>query len=173
MLLYKLLSMLLEYPRGELCAHWDELLTELRRAGGIAVSDKETLEQFIAWARGLSLTALQQEYVKTFDLTPSNALYLTHHLFDEQDRERGMVLVELAEFFQAEGFQIENGELPDYIPLVLEYVSTLGDELSARAFLKNTADVSAVIAANLEAIASPYAPLLRMVERHGCLAAAA
>ena len=173
MLLYKLLSVLLEYPKAEVCEHWDDLASDISASHDISEVDKKSLLKFIAWSRSLSLTALQQEYVKTFDLTPSNALYLTHHLFEEQDRERGMILVELSEFFQAEGFEISNGELPDYLPLVLEYVSTLEDKLSAQVFLKNSADVSAIIAQNLENIGSPYAPLLRIVEQHGCLANAA
>ena len=72
---------------------------------------------FIAWAQALPFTELQEHYVKTFDLTPDNALYLTHHLFEEQDRARGPALVKLSEYFQAQGFAIEHGELPDYLPL--------------------------------------------------------
>jgi Nitrate reductase delta subunit len=57
--------------------------------------------------------------------------------------------------------------LPDYLPLLLEYISTLEDELSAREFLRQSAPVSEIVAQNLEKIDSPYAPLLRIVERHG------
>jgi len=116
------------------------------------------------------LLTLQANYVKTFDQSPENALYLTHHLFEEQDRERGPTLVELADYYKSQGFEIESNELPDYLPLILEYVSTLDDETQARLFLKQSAEACEIVAANLESVHSPYAPLVRIVERHGRLA---
>ena len=169
MKLYKILSLLLEYPTSELCAHWDDLRDEILLLDNAVEKEKQSLLDFICWAERHVLTKLQETYVRTFDLTPDNALYLTHHLFEEQDRDRGPTLVELSEFFQSEGFAIEGGELPDYLPLVLEYVSTLEDERGARLFLKDSSRVAGVIAANLESQDSPYAPLLRIVENHGRL----
>lgn len=169
MAIYKLLSLLLEYPSQELRDHLDELLANIRSMHDATDQDIQALATFIEWARGLSLIDHQQEYVRTFDLSPDNALYLTHHLFEEQDRERGPTLVDLSEFFASEGFEIQGGELPDYLPLVLEYVSTLGDKASACLFLRDSAQVCEIIAKNLESINSPYAPLLRIIERHGRL----
>jgi nitrate reductase delta subunit len=163
MRLYRLLSVLLEYPTRDLIEHLrDESLPAL--AVG---EDREALRRFIAWARGTPLIVLQAHYVKTFDLTPDNALYLTHHLFEEQDRARGPALVRLSEHFAAEGLEIQKGELPDYLPLVLEYVSTLPDPMSARRFLEQTAEVADRIGNNLAAMDSPYAALLAIVARHG------
>ena len=169
MKLYKILSLLLEYPTGELCAHWDDIRDEIPLLDNAAEKEKQAMLNFIEWAKTHTLTQFQKDYVRTFDLTPDNALYLTHHLFEEQDRDRGPTLVELSEFFQSEGFEIEGGELPDYLPLVLEYVSTLEDERGACLFLKDSARVAGMIAANLETQGSPYAPLLRIVENHGRL----
>lgn len=169
MLLYKILSLLLEYPDQALRDHWLEIEQSIADLDNASGEDKRDLNEFMAWANGLSLTEFQENYVRTFDLTPDNALYLTHHLFEEQDRERGPTLVTLSEYFKHEGYAIEGGELPDYLPLVLEYVSTLEDEMSARLFLKESAHVSEIVAQSLEKIESPYAPLLRIVERHGRL----
>jgi nitrate reductase delta subunit len=166
--LYKLLSILLEYPTKELTKHWPEIEEMISTLNDSA--DKAPIKQFIAWAQQLSLTQFQANYVKTFDFTPDNALYLTHHLFEEQDRERGPALIELSEYYEAEGFEISDGELPDYLPLVLEYVSTMADEISARLFLYQSVHASEIVAQNLEKINSPYASLLRIVERHGRLA---
>jgi nitrate reductase delta subunit len=66
------------------------------------------------------------------------------------------------------GLEVRAGELPDYLPLILEYVSTL-DDMEARLFLADAHKVVTVIAANLEQAASPYAPLLRLVEGRGQL----
>ena len=103
-------------------------------------------------------------------MTAENSLYLTYHLFDEQDRERGPALIELAELYKSTGIEIGDGELPDYLPLILEYVSTMNDEASAHAFLQQTSQAAGIIATNLEKNESPYAPLVRIVERHGHVA---
>lgn len=168
MQVYKILSLLLEYPQPELCKHWDEI-KDLILTLTLNQEDQKALLDFMDWADGLSLTEYQAHYVNTFDFTPDNALYLTHHLFEEQDRERGPALVDLSEYYRAEGFEISEGELPDYLPLVLEYVSTLSSETDVRLFLQQSAHVSEIIAKNLEKIHSPYAPLLKIVQRHGRL----
>jgi len=168
--IYKIISILLEYPSKDLVAHWEDinqLITELPNA---AADDKKILTGFILWASSLPLTRFQAEYVDNFDMTADNSLYLTYHLFDEQDRDRGPALIELSELYKSTGFEINSGELPDYLPLILEYVSTMDDMTSAQAFLQQTSQAAGIIASNLEKNESPYAPLVRMVEHHGHVA---
>jgi len=165
--IYKVLSVLLEYPNKDLVAHWNDLNQLISELPNLPNEDKELLTGFIQWASGLSLTKFQAEYVDNFDMTAENSLYLTYHLFDEQDRDRGPALIQLAELYKSTGFEIGDGELPDYLPLILEYVSTMDDDASARAFLQQTSQAADIIASNLEKNESPYAPLVRMVERHG------
>ena len=167
---YKVLAVLLEYPRKELVENWDEMRQLVSELPNLADEDKSRLTDFIAWASALPLTQFQAKYVDSFDMTAENSLYLTYHLFDEQDRERGPALIELTELYKSTGFEISDGELPDYLPLILEYVSTMDDAASAHAFLKQTAQAADIIASNLEKNASPYAPLVRVVESHGLLA---
>ncbi len=167
---YKVLSVLLEYPRKELVDNWDEMRQLLSDLPELADEDKSRLNGFIEWASALPLTQFQAKYVDSFDMTAENSLYLTYHLFDEQDRERGPALIQLSELYKSTGFEIGDGELPDYLPLILEYVSTMDDASSAQDFLKQTAQVADIIASNLEKNASPYAPLVRIVESHGLLA---
>ncbi|OQK15704.1 hypothetical protein AU255_15945 [Methyloprofundus sedimenti] len=168
--IYKVLAVLLEYPRKELVESWDEVQQLVSALPNLEEEDKSKLTDFINWAAKLSLTALQAKYVDSFDMTAENSLYLTYHLFDEQDRDRGPALIELAELYKSTGFEISDGELPDYLPLILEYVSTMDDASSAHAFLQQTAQAADIIASNLEKNASPYAPLVRIVEHHGLLA---
>lgn len=166
MRLYKMLSVLLTYPDQEFWYHLDKiesLVTELEATP----EDKEALSGFLHNLRGRSLIELQEDYVQTFDLTPDNTLHLTHHLFEEQDRNRGPTLIHLSEYFKSSGYELVENELPDYLPLLLEYVSTLEDRISARFFLRETNPAVAIIAENLEKTSSPYASLLRIVERHG------
>jgi nitrate reductase delta subunit len=166
---YKILSILLQYPTQESLDHWDEIKALVPKLDHIQEQDKQAIVAFMQWTDSLLLTEQETVYVKTFDFTPEHALYLTHHLFDEQDRDRGPALVNLSEYFQQQGFEISDNELPDYLPLVLEYVSTLDSILDVRLFLQQSAHVAEIVATNLEKIDSPYAPLLRIVERHGRL----
>ena len=167
---YKVLSVLLEYPRKELVENWGEMRQLVSELPELTVEDKDRLIGFIEWASALPLTQFQAKYVDSFDMTAENSLYLTYHLFDEQDRERGPALIQLSELYKSTGFEIGDGELPDYLPLILEYVSTMDDAASAQAFLKQTSQAADIIASNLEKNASPYAPLVRIVESHGLLA---
>ncbi len=167
---YKILSVLLEYPTKDLAAHWDDVNHAIDEIPNLATDDKKMLKGFTQWASQLSLTKFQAEYVNNFDMTANNSLYLTYHLFDEQDRDRGPALIELSELYKSTGFEIGSGELPDYLPLILEYVSTMDDDASDCAFLQQTSQAADIIASNLEKIESPYAPLVRMVERHGLVA---
>lgn len=166
MVLYKILSVLLEYPDQELIQNLDEIESVIPSLPGISEQDRNQLNSFVAWSKGQNPTGLQENYVQTFDLTPDLSLHLTNHLFEEQDRDRGVTLVNLSQFFKQHGYQIENGELPDYLPLILEYVSTLGSDDQAKELLVQSAQAVEVLGANLEKIGSPYAPLLRLVERH-------
>ncbi len=167
---YKTLSILLEYPGKDLVKHWGDIKQLLAEQPNLSAEDKKVFTEFISWASAMSLTKLQAEYVNTFDMTSEHSLYLTYHLFDEQDRDRGPALIELSELYKKTGFEISDGELPDYLPLILEYVSTMDDENSARQFLQQTAQAVDIIASNLEKNTKPYAPLVRMIERHGRLA---
>ena len=167
---YKVLSVLLEYPTKDLTAHWDEMNQLINELPNLTKEDKKILSGFSHWAASLALTKFQAEYVNNFDMTAENSLYLTYHLFDEQDRDRGPALIELSELYKSTGFEIGDGELPDYLPLILEYVSTMDDEASAYAFLQQTSQAADIIATNLEKNESPYAPLVRMVARHGHVA---
>jgi len=168
--IYKVLAVLLEYPRKELAESWDEMHQLVSGLPNLDDEDNSKITDFISWAAKLSLTELQAKYVDNFDMTAENSLYLTYHLFDEQDRDRGPALIELAELYKSTGFEISDGELPDYLPLILEYVSTMDDASSAHAFLQQTVQAVDIIASNLEKNASPYAPLIRIVEHHGLLA---
>lgn len=165
--IYKIISVLLQYPSKDLIANWGEIK---QLSSELKTEDKTLILTFIQWASTLSLTKLQAEYVNNFDMTAENSLYLTYHLFDEQDRERGPALIQLAELYKSTGFEIGDGELPDYLPLILEYVSTMDEKSSALAFLQQTAQAVDIIATNLEKNASPYAPLVRMVVHHSQIA---
>ncbi len=171
MQLYRLIAHLLDYPDAALFEHLPEMEELLNSDSSITEQERKTIKDIIAWMRMHNITGLQETYVQTFDMTPEHDLHLTHHLFGD-DRGRGPALVDLGEHYKAAGLAVEDGELPDYLPLILEYVSTL-DEMQARIFLGDAKKVLTVLAENLEKAGSPYSRLIRIIESRGHLAQAA
>lgn len=120
------------------------------------------LSAFLAWVKEQSLLDWQAQYVRTFDLNPDHSLHLTWHLFEEQDRRRGLTMAGLAEFYTSQGLIPVQGELPDYLPLILEYVSTLPADQGQR-FLQQCRQALSALAQNLGRAESPYAPLIELL----------
>jgi nitrate reductase delta subunit len=187
---YKLISKLLDYPDAELIAAIPELREEINHGSGRSFEAAEwlVLDRFLNHLSGLDATEAQAAYVQTFDLTPEHALHLTHHLFGD-DKNRGPALIDLTEFYKQYGLEMrtadatkaandelvddgKSNELPDYLPLILEFAALLEEE-EAHMFLSQWAKVLNVLAKNLEEAGSPYAPLIRLVEQRSLLVRAA
>ena len=169
--IYNILARLLDYPDAELMENLPEIISLLKGNPDVSAQERNALTQLVSWMQLHDLTGLQENYVRTFDMTPEHDLHLTHHLFGD-DRGRGPALIDLSEHYKGAGLEIEDGEIPDFLPLILEYVSIL-DEMQARVFLGDAAKVLKILADNLEKAGSPYAKLLRIVENRGHLAQAA
>lgn len=175
---YKLLAVLLDYPGGEII---DDLRSAAAEKGGalglvdsvdrdrlFSADEHARIAGFIDWALAQDQTELEGRYVKTFDLTPEHSLHLTHHVFGD-DKNRGPALIDLSEYYKSFGLQHDEHEIPDYLPMMLEFVSQL-EETEARVFLTDAVKVFNVLASNLEKAESPYAALVRVIENHSSLA---
>jgi nitrate reductase delta subunit len=162
MTLFKLLSALFEYPDEAMVAALPELRTLVAEDAEIEPAEGEAITAFADWLAATDLTEAKALYVKTFDMTPEHALHLTHHLFGE-DKNRGPALIDLTEYYKSYGLELEKNELPDYLPLVLEFASML-EPVEARVFLDPFAKVIAQLGANLDAAESPWAPLVHLIE---------
>lgn len=167
MIIYTLLSRLLDYPDQELLDNLPLLHQVLDEERSIDAHERQVISGFLDHLGSQGLMATQQSYVQTFDMQPEHSLHLTHHLFGD-DKGRGPALVDLGEHYKSMGMTVNKGEIPDYLPLILEYVGTL-DDMAARIFLADASKVVTVLAANLEKSASPYAPLVRLIEQRGRL----
>jgi len=169
MRIYKILSALLEYPDQELLDHLPEIRTEVGKSPDIDMAEKEALRKFLDHLASKSLTELQAEYVQTFDMAPEHSLHLTHHLFgDDNDKNRGPALIDLGELYKDYGVKVMTNELPDYLPLVLEFAAMLDDN-EAMVFLADANKVLKVLTANLNKADSPYAAPLAIVEGRATL----
>ncbi len=117
----RLLSLLLDYP--------DEELYNFVKNNEIEPFGVEEIDQniwrFLDFFRSQNLRNLQEYYVENIDFGKDTNFYLTYHRYAE-DKKRGQALVEIKEVYQSCGFDIGSNELPDYLPLVLEFAA-LGD----------------------------------------------
>jgi len=169
MQIYKILSVLLEYPEEELIDSLPEIRTILKDSTEIDAAEKVALRKFLDYLVSMPLTELQAYYVRTFDSTPEHSLHLTHHLFgDESDRERGPALIDLGEMFKEYGVKTVTNELPDYLPLLLEFASHL-EENEAMVFLSDVNKVLNILIDNLTKANSPYAAPLSIIESRATL----
>ena len=117
---YKLCSLALQYPDGELLAARGELA--LTGCGLARSPAAEALGRFCDWWVATPALELAQHYVETFDLHKRSSLYLTFYALGDK-RERGIALLRLKKLYRAAGLPIDGRELPDYLPAMLEFAS--------------------------------------------------
>ncbi|GGZ95981.1 nitrate reductase molybdenum cofactor assembly chaperone [Streptomyces echinoruber] len=122
-LLLRLLSLLLQYPDAELTAERPRLAAA---AAALPPSPAAAeVAAFLDWFTGQEPDALERHYVETFDLRRKSSLYLTYYLHGDT-RRRGMALLTLARRYRAAGWDVDGGELPDHLPVVLEFAALAG-----------------------------------------------
>jgi nitrate reductase delta subunit len=119
----KVLSALLSYPTPELQAAMPELKAAIDGEALLPTAARRMLEPLIEEIAGGDLYDLQERYVLLFDRTRSLSLYLFEHVHGES-RDRGQAMIDLKAQYEAAGLHIDAAELPDFVPLFLEFVST-------------------------------------------------
>ncbi len=158
--IYKLCSVLLDYPGDELVSARSELAAaaaELPRSPAA-----EALARFVGWWESEDPLALQQHYVETFDLQKRCSLYLT--FYGEGDkRDRGAALLRLKRLYRAAGLPLEGtGELPDYLPVMLEFAASAPEGRGAIVLREHRAAIELLRRA-LRDRGTPYAYVLDAV----------
>ena len=175
---FKVASVLLQYPTVALF----EGLGPLTRA--VQDGPRATREAFgkmVDWLSRTSPDAVAQHYVETFDLRRRCALYLTYYRYGDT-RKRGMAMVEFKAAYRAAGLVPAEEELPDYLPMVLDFAAAhpRGEKLlrAHRADLELLlralrdagspyADVVAGVCAMLPALRRPDLALVRRLSEQG------
>ena len=163
MKIYKILSVLLEYPEQELIDNLPEVKEWIDETPDLDKKERAALQAYLAQMDSKSLIELQADYVNTFDMNPEHSLHLTHHLFGD-DKNRGPALIDLGELYKDYGVEVSEdaNELPDYLPLILEFAAYL-DGNEATVFLSDAKKVFGVLMDNLKKAASPYADLIAII----------
>jgi nitrate reductase delta subunit len=155
---YLALSALLAYPEAELLAALPEIRSTLDEERLIPRAARGELEALIAELSAADLYDSQERYVALFDRSRALSLHLFEHVHGES-RDRGQAMVDLAALYRGRGFEAAGNELPDYLPLFLEYVSTLPVS-EAKDQLAETADVLRSIGDGLARRGSRYCSVL-------------
>lgn len=160
MKLLKLVGILLDYPRDELWEHRDELRVSLADP---AVPEKfrTELEAFLESLLGGDMLERQSEWIETFDRGRSMSLLLFEHIHGES-RDRGQAMVDLNRAYEEKGFKLAAAELPDYLPLVLEFLSHQ-DKAMVQDWLVNISHLLALLATRAKARNSRYQPLFNLL----------
>lgn len=118
----KVISALLSYPETELFEARQALIDEVRSDTCLPGAQRDLLIEFIEKLCSEDLMDAQENYVSLFDRGRSLSLLLFEHVHGES-RDRGQAMVDLMAIYEEQGFAIGVRELPDYIPLYLEYLS--------------------------------------------------
>jgi len=121
---FKVLSALLSYPTEDLQAATEELRAVLRDEGLITGVYLRNLEDLLDDLRDRDIYDAQERYTLLFDRTRTLSLHMFEHVLGES-RDRGQAMVNLAEHYDQNGFVVSARELPDYLPLFLEFLSVI------------------------------------------------
>ena len=149
------LAVLLGYPSAELQAHAGELREALRSEGKLTAADRDRLDPLLRSLESDDLLDLQADYSELFDRSRSLSLHLFEHVHGD-NRERGQAMIDLGQQYLINGFFLEANELPDFVPVFLEFASCLPPS-EARETLCQPAHVFAALAERLDKRQSRYA----------------
>jgi nitrate reductase delta subunit len=152
---FKVLSALLSYPTVELQQATGELLVPLRSEALLSPAASRGLEQLIGEIADGDIFDLQERYVLLFDRTRSLSLHLFEHVHGES-RDRGQAMIDLGGIYAKNGLAISATELPDFLPLFLEFLSTR-PVAEARALIGETAHIIVALGERLAKRGSAYA----------------
>ncbi|MCC2099108.1 MAG: nitrate reductase molybdenum cofactor assembly chaperone [Hyphomicrobiales bacterium] len=150
----KVMSALLSYPSAELAAAAGEMRLALTRESLLPRDLCDGIELLIADLETGDLIDIQERYNLLFERTRSLSLYLFEHVHGES-RDRGQAMVDLKRLYEERGFQATAKELPDYIPMFLEFAATL-PAAEAIDLVSQPAHVFAALKERLVKRQSPY-----------------
>jgi nitrate reductase delta subunit len=153
----KAISALLSYPTAELQAAGDELNDALQQGNLLPAETISELAKLVNEIATGDLYDLQETYVALFDRSRTLSLNLFEHVHGES-RDRGPAMVDLVENYRAAGFEPASTELPDHLPVLLEFLAMRPIE-EAREILADTAHILDALQTRLNRRESIYAPV--------------
>ena len=154
----RVLAALLAYPDARMRQHLSEMSELLRDERAVSISRRQEIDALIDRLRCIDPLQAEAEYVELFDSSRATSLHLFEHVHGDS-RERGPALIDLGQTYEKAGLILADGELPDFLPAVLEFVSTQPPR-EARAFLGEMSHIFNAIFSALQKQRSGYASVL-------------
>lgn len=154
----RVLARLLQYPDAAIRGHLPEMRAALHGARTIGRQRLAELDALMDSQLAQSDIDAEADYVQLFDCGRATSLHLFEHVHGDS-RERGPAMIDLAQTYEAAGLFLAEGELPDYLPVMLEYASTQ-PPAQARALLSEVAHILNAIFSALEKRESRHASVL-------------
>lgn len=151
---YRALALFLTYPTEGLKAGAHDYLDAIRAEGMLSDPLVRALSKLADLLATDDIYALQENYVQLFDRTRSLSLNLYEYVHGES-RDRGQAMADLVELYQQSGLELEANELPDFLPVILDYLSTRPDA-EAASLLGEAAHVLDAMGERLKKRDSPY-----------------
>jgi nitrate reductase molybdenum cofactor assembly chaperone NarJ/NarW len=157
----KILSALLCYPEHETQGAISDMRAALDREALCVGAERQALEGFLDELAASDLYDLQERYVLLFDRSRALSLHIFEHVHGES-RDRGQAMIDLKSLYEKAGMSMAADELPDFLPLFLEFCSTQ-PPASARELLGQPAHVLAALAERLKKRDSSYEIVIRAI----------
>jgi len=156
---YRALAALISYPSEALQAATAEIALVLAEERLAPAPERAAIDVLLGELAGSDIYDLQERYFALFDRSRNLSLHLFEHVHGES-RDRGQAMADLIELYRSYGFEPTASELPDFLPLFLEFLSLLpGHE--ARALLAEPAGILQALAERLVARKSAYASVFQ------------
>jgi nitrate reductase delta subunit len=149
---------LLSYPDAALRAHLGDMHSALLSENALSGARLGELATLMARLTQQDALEVEAQYVELFDRGSATSLHLFEHVHGDS-RDRGPAMIDLTQTYEKAGLFLGPNELPDYLPVVLEFVSTQ-PSAEARAFLSEMAHIFNAIFNALQQRGSPYASVL-------------
>ncbi|MCF6687753.1 nitrate reductase molybdenum cofactor assembly chaperone [Raoultella terrigena] len=156
-----IVSRLLEYPDAALWQHQQEMLEALASSEKLVAEDARKLGDFLRYLTARDVLDAQADYSELFDRGRATSLLLFEHVHGES-RDRGQAMVDLMAQYARHGLELDSNELPDHLPLYLEYLAQLPED-EAIAGLKDVAPILGLLSARLQQRESRYAALFELL----------
>ena len=154
----RVLAALLAYPDAQLRGHLPEMRDVLTVEGAVSPSRRAEIDALMDTLQRAEPLETEAAYVEMFDRGRGTSLHLFEHVHGDS-RDRGPAMIDLGETYAKAGLILTSTELPDYLPAVLEFVSTQPPR-EARAFLSEIVHILNAVFGALCKRGSAYASLL-------------
>ena len=154
----RVLARLLSYPDAQLRSHLAPMRDALHAERAVTAARLAELDMLVNSLAGGDPIDTEAAYVQLFDRGRATSLHLFEHVHGDS-RDRGPAMIDLAQTYDTAGLYLAPGELPDYLPAVLEFASTQPPR-EARAFLGEMTHIFNALFSALRERQSAYASVI-------------